>query len=91
MNDGALAFSCETKYGVESCLEMVAFFPKKKGTMYYDDLIVRPENGQCISYDGVYRYPIKSGMYKTVPKIKFLESELPNPSYTQEIKLENHK
>ena len=69
MNDGALAFAC-----VETCLGLVAFVPKKKGQTYYDDMIVEPSDGQCIAYEGTYRYPIKDGRYKTVPKIKYIGS-----------------
>jgi len=72
MNDGALALACDTQYGIETCLGLVVYIPKKKGQIYYDDMIVKPAGGQCIIYDGVYRYPIKSGLYKTVPKLKFI-------------------
>lgn len=74
MNDGALAFACEATYGVETCLGLVAYIPKKKGKIYYDDMIVEPSDGQCISYEGTYQYPIKGGLYKTVPKLKFIGS-----------------
>jgi hypothetical protein len=72
MNDGALAFACETQYGVETCLGLVAYIPKKKGQIYYDDMIIEPPSGQCITYAGVYRYAIKNGLYKTVPKLKLI-------------------
>ncbi len=72
MNDGALAFACETQYGIETCLGLVAFIPKKKSQIYYDDMKVEPSSGGCIVYEGTYRYPTKGGIYKTVPKLKFI-------------------
>lgn len=72
MSDGALAFACETKFGEEACFGLVAYAPKKKGLSYYDEMIVEPVKGQCISYDGVFQYPTKNGFHKTVPKLKFI-------------------
>lgn len=71
LNDGALAFACEIKYGQEICLGLVAYIPKNKGSDYYDDMIIEPTGGQCITYDGVFKYSTKGG-YKTVPKLKFV-------------------
>ena len=75
MNDGALASACDTKYGVETCLGLVVYVPKKKGSDYYDDMLVEPAGGECIAYEGVYKYPAKNGLNKTVPKLKFVTEQ----------------
>lgn len=43
------------------------------GTPYYDEQIVKAPSGKCFRQVGIYRYPTKSGMDKTVPIVMILE------------------
>ena len=74
-NGGALAWACETQYRVETCLGMVVYVPKATGSDYYDDMVIEPASGQCIAYEGVFKYPTANGLYKTVPKLKFITEQ----------------
>ena len=75
IDDGALAFACDSQYGNELCSGMVAYIPKMIDSNYYDELIVEPVGGQCISYEGVYKYSTKDGYNKTVPILKFITEQ----------------
>lgn len=43
------------------------------GTPYYDEQIVNAPNGKCFRQVGIYRYPTKSGMDKTVPIVMIMD------------------
>ena len=73
LNNGALAYACEEQYGRELCYGMVVFLPTKKDEDYYDDKIIAAPKGQCIAYDGVYKYVTSSGNNKTVPMLIFIQ------------------
>ena len=45
----------------------------EQGTPYYDDQVVEAPRGKCFKQVGIYRYPTKSGMDKTVPIVMLLE------------------
>lgn len=43
------------------------------GYPYYDDQIVNAPEGKCFRQMGIYRYPTKSGIDKTVPIVMILD------------------
>lgn len=43
------------------------------GYPYYDDQIVTAPEGKCFRQVGIYRYPTKSGIDKTVPIVMILD------------------
>ena len=83
LDNFALAFVCESYSDSDSCFGMTVYVPKKKDSMFYDGKIIRPEDGECISFNGTYKYQSKDGMQHTVPKIKMADAEFPNPEYEQ--------
>ena len=44
-------------------------------------MVVQPKDGQCFTYGGTYKYESKNGVQHTVPKVKFVDAETPNPEY----------
>ena len=42
-------------------------------------------------YIGTFQYVTRDGMVKTVPKVKIIDSEIPNPEYNNWIKSKNKK
>lgn len=42
-------------------------------TPYYDEQVVKAPSGKCFRQIGIYRYPTKSGMDKTVPIVMLLD------------------
>lgn len=83
LDKGALALACDSEYG---CAGMVVFVPNGKDEMLYDDKIIKPEFEKCIAYSGVYKYENRQEMLKTVPKLKFIDSEVSNPEYDRWLK-----
>ena len=86
---GALAHGCEKKYGSEYCWGQLVFVPNEKGVDYYDGKIIKAPAGKCIIYEGVYKY----GRYKhlTAPKLKIVDSLIPNPAYAEWLKEQEKK
>ena len=78
----ALGTACKQEYdvlpsfGYTACFGRTVYVPKEKGKLYYDDQIIKPEAGKCISFGGVYQYKNLSGVH-TVPVVEFVDSELP--------------
>ena len=62
----------ETKYqGVYSGI--VYLLMNKEGKLYYDDEIVNVPKGSIVRQMGIYQYPTKDDMIKTVPIIRIME------------------
>ena len=62
----------ETKYsGVYSGI--VYLLMNKEGKLYYDDEIVKVPKGGIVRQMGIYQYPTKENMIKTVPIIRIME------------------
>lgn len=61
--------------------EHYVYLAKKKGEIYYDNQKIKVPEGKCITYVGSYTYRTKGGFDRTVPKIKMIDSEIPNPEY----------
>ena len=93
LDNFALAYTCEERsYSDEySCYGMTVYVPKNKNELFYDDKIIEPKEGQCISYNGTYKYESRNGAQHTVPKVKIIESELPNPEYQKWVKGQEKK
>lgn len=50
-----------------------ALLYNEEGTPYYDEQIVTAPQGKCFRQVGIYRYPTKSGMDKTVPIVMIMD------------------
>ncbi len=79
----ALAKTCkESKYsGRLICWGHSVYVLKDETKIYYDEQIIKPDNGKCIAYTGVYRFKEDDKKTHTVPKIKFIDGEIENPEY----------
>jgi len=93
LDNFALAFTCEkSEYRDNySCLGMTVYVPKDKNDLLYDDKIIKPKDGQCISFNGTYKYDTKGDRGKTVPKLKMVDAEIPNPEYIKWEKTQQEK
>lgn len=83
LDDYALADTCEKSSYTEkySCYGMTVYVQKGKNELFYDNKIIEPKGDQCISYSGTYKYESQNGAQHTVPKIKIINAEIPNPAY----------
>lgn len=52
---------------------LVVLFMKKDGASYYDDQVIKLPSEKCVRQIGVYKYPTKSGIEKTVPVVDIFE------------------
>lgn len=88
LDDYALANVCKKReYSDDySCLGMTVYVLKNKDELLYDDKIIEPKEGQCISFSGTYKYEAKSKVIKTVPKMKMIDAEISNPEYDRWLK-----
>ena len=88
LDDFSLANTCDSAKYTEGlhCFGYTVYVPKEKGELYFDDKVIKPKDGQCISYSGTYQYEAKNGSEKTVPKVKIVNSEVPNPEYKKWLK-----
>lgn len=71
----ALALSCQENYSYSnglSCYGLTVYVPKEEGKIYYDNQIIKPKAGKCISFDSTYQYESKDGNIHTVPILKFI-------------------
>ncbi len=46
---------------------LVVLFLNENGESYYDEQVIKMPSGKCAKQIGIYKYPTKSGMEKTVP------------------------
>ena len=54
-------------------LGLTALIYNKEGSPYYDEQIITLPKGKCFRQVGIYRYPAKSGIDKTVPIIMIMD------------------
>lgn len=84
----SLARACEISdiTGNFHCFGHIVYVPKEKNKIYFDEQIIEPVEGKCISYSGVYKYQSANKVQRTVPKLKFINSDIENPAYVQYLK-----
>jgi len=85
IDNGALARACDTEY----CFGHTVFIPNIKGEEYWDNKIITAPAGKCIIYEGVFKYTSNDGRNRTVPKLKIVDSQIPNPAYGEWLKKQN--
>ena len=85
IDGGALAMGCESDYDPDFCIGLTVFVPTQKDNIYYDDMIIEPDDGKCAVYREVYQYITKSDDYKTVPKLTFDDEYISNPAYVEQV------
>ena len=56
------------------------YLQKENEKIYYDNQKIKVEPGKCVAYTGTYTHKLWSGS-ETVPKVKIIDSEIPNPEY----------
>lgn len=83
MDDFALAWTCDSEEDTDGlhCLGYTVYVPKEKGQLYFDDKVVTPGKGKCISFNSVYSYEDIFEGRRTIPVIKMINAEVPNPAY----------
>ncbi len=84
----ALATACKYSEYTNNlmCWGHTVYINKEKDKIYYDDQIIKPEDGKCIVYYGTYKYESKDKIIRTIPKIKFVKAEIENPEYKKYLK-----
>ena len=81
-NDECVAIQ---RYDPDFCIGLTVFVPTQKDKIYYDDMIIEPDDGKCAVYREVYQYITKSDDYKTVPKLTFDDEYISNPAYVEQV------
>lgn len=71
LDKGAALVSGNTKYGTYTGINCLLI--NKEGKLYYDDEIIKVPQGKVARQMGVYQYPNRDGMIKTVPIIEILD------------------
>ena len=75
----ALASACEylpysENYSQNfSCTGMTVYVAKTADDLFYDELILEPPRGKCISFSGTYQYETNFGTVKTIPVLKMID------------------
>lgn len=67
----ALANEIEEEYDIPTGI--VVLLINKEGKYYYDDQVIKIPVGKCARQVGVYTYPTKMEIEKTVPIVKIME------------------
>lgn len=70
----------------EYCFGHVVYIQKEKNKIYFDDQKINLRRDECAIYIGTYKYEAKNGLLKTVPKVKIISSQVPNPEYDERLK-----
>lgn len=68
--DAALV-KCKSKY--DMYLGTTCLILNREGKLYYDDEIIKVPQGKVARQMGVYQYPNRDGMIKTVPIIEIVD------------------
>ncbi len=58
--------------GYEST-DLLVLLINDKGEYYYDDQIIKVPKGKCMRQVGIYKYPTKMEIEKTVPIVKLMD------------------
>lgn len=82
LDDFVLANVCEER-DYRFCSGHVVYIPKEKEKIYYDDQVITVKRGQCAIYIGTYKYETKAKTIRTVPIVKFIDSEIPEPERSE--------
>jgi len=82
LDHGALAWECEYASYTDCKPGLVVYVPAQKGEEFYDDMMINVPEDKCISFKGTYKYTTKD-RDKTVPKVVFIDSQIPNPEYIE--------
>ena len=85
-DDYALAYACDARYyylyGDIGCqVGMVVYVPRYEGDILYNEKIIKPIEGMCISFDGIYTYETIDKFIRTIPKIKMINSQISKHKY----------
>lgn len=70
-NGVALANEIEGEYDIPTGI--VVLLINEEGNYYYDDQIIKVPTGKCARQVGVYTYPTKMEIEKTVPIVKIMK------------------
>jgi hypothetical protein len=71
LEKGAALVSGNTKYGTYGGINCLLI--NREGKLYYDDEIVKVPQGKVAKQVGVYQYPNREDMIKTVPIIMIMD------------------
>ncbi len=63
----ALANELEQGFSISLSTGLTVLFLSENGQSYYDDQVIKIPSGKCAKQIGVFKYPTKSGIEKTVP------------------------
>lgn len=75
-----LASVCEDS-DTSYCLGHTVYIEKEKEKIYFDDQIIKVKSDECAIFIGTYKYKTQNGIFRTVPKVKIIDSQVPNPEY----------
>ncbi len=90
LNNYVLANVCDGNSS-DYCYGHVVYFQRERGKIYFDDQRINVKQGECPIYVGTFQYVTRDGLVKTVPKVKIVDSEMPNPEYGEWLKNKNKK
>ncbi len=71
-NDAALA-NAQSAPDIDIYAGPVVLITNDEGKMYYDDEIINVKKNEIARQMGIYRYPTKNDMIKTVPIVKIMK------------------
>lgn len=71
LEEGAALVSGNTKYGTYGGINCLLI--NKEGKLYYDDEIIKVPQGKVARQMGVYQYPNRENLIKTVPIIVIMD------------------
>lgn len=72
LGDGAALAECKGN-GSYFYMGLKVLLYNEDGTPYYDEQVVTAPKGKCFRQVGIYRYPTKSGIDKTVPIVMIMD------------------
>ena len=71
-NDAALA-NGKSDGNTSLYLGLTVLLYNEEGVPYYDDQIIKRPKGKCFRQVGIYRYPTRAGIDKTVPIVMIMD------------------
>ena len=73
LGDGAALAHCKGKEEYDWYGDPIVLLYNEDENPYYDEQIINAPNGKCFRQIGIYRYPTKRGVNKTVPIVMILD------------------
>lgn len=73
LGDGAALAECQGNGNSYYYMGPNVLLYNEEGTPYYDEQVVKAPSGKCFRQVGIYRYPTKSGIDKTVPIVMIMD------------------